>query len=172
MSTNQNTDGHHEDLSGPDAVAKIREIVGQAKNCFFCTATPPGVAGGARPMNVREVDDDGNLWFLSARESHHNAEIARDPSVSLYFQGSPHSDFLALTGPATITTDQARIEQLWDSAAEAWFTEGVTDPRITVIKVEPADGYYWDTKHSHFVAGIKMLFGSPMSDAVSGKVKV
>ena len=28
------------------------------------------------------------------------------------------------------------------------------DPRITVIKVTPSDGYYWDTKHGNAVAGI------------------
>ena len=43
---------------------------------------------GTRPMGVQNVDDDGNLWFLSANDSHKNGELARDPSVKLYFQGS------------------------------------------------------------------------------------
>ena len=51
-------------------------------------------------MNVRQVDDQGNLCFLSANHSHKNNELAVDASVKLYFQGSPHSDFLPLTGHA------------------------------------------------------------------------
>src|SRR5262245_17955852 len=84
---------NREDLRGREAVAKIRELVEKAKNCFFCTAPATGDTGGARPMNVRKVDDDANLWFLSAADSCQNRELAADPSVRLYFQGSPHSDF-------------------------------------------------------------------------------
>ena len=167
---------NREDLCGPKAVEKIREIVRRAQNCFFCTATAAGGAGAARPMNVRQVDDDGNLWFLSAADSHQNAEIAADPAVRLYFQGSPHSDFMQLDGRATVSTDKAKIAELWTPVAKTWFTGGQDDPRITVVKVAPADGYYWDTKHGDTVAGVKMLIGAALGttldDSVEGTLKV
>jgi general stress protein 26 len=65
-------------------------------------------------MNVRKVGDDGSLWFLSASDSRKNAELQKNPVVELFFQGSPHSDFLQLTGFATIMTDRKRIKELWD----------------------------------------------------------
>lgn len=50
------------------------------------------------------------------------------------------------------------------------------DPRITVIKVEPTGGYYWDNKHGNAVAGVKMLIGAAlrktMDDSIQGQVKV
>jgi hypothetical protein len=50
------------------------------------------------------------------------------------------------------------------------------DPRITVIKVAPADGYYWDTKHNMAVAGVKMLIGAAigktLDDSIEGRLKV
>jgi hypothetical protein len=59
---------------------------------------------------------------------------------------------------------------------ETWFTEGKDDPRITVIKVTPTEGYYWDTKHGMAVAGAKMLIGAvlrkTMDDSVQGKLGV
>ncbi len=176
-SINQNQSGeHHQDLQGPKAVAKIQELVGIAKTCFFCTVVPAGAATGVRPMNVRTVDDQGNLWFLSANDSHQNQELARDPSVRLYFQGSPHSDFLLLNGRATVSTDRAKIAELWEPVLKTWFTGGIDDPRITVIRVTPTDGYYWDTKHGGFVAGIKMLVGAAvgktMDDSIEGKLRV
>jgi len=167
---------NHEDLRSRDAIAQIKAVVKQSENCFFCTAVAVGPSGGARPMNVRQVDDDGNLWFLSASDSHKNAELARDPRVTLYFQGSAHSDFLHLAGRATVTTNKAKIKELWEPILKTWFTEGVDDPRITVIKVAPADGYYWDTKHGNAVAGIKMLIGvaigKTLDDSIEGKLKV
>lgn len=166
-------------LAGVDAVAKIREIVAAAENCFFCTAScgseddeePPT----ARPMNVRSVDDAGRLWFLSASDSHKNAQLAQDPHVTLFFHGSTHADFLQLRGLATVSTDRRRIESLWSPVLKTWFTEGVTDPRITVIQVAPTSGYYWDTKHGRVVAGIKMLIGAALGttldDSVEGTVR-
>lgn len=127
-------------------------------------------------MSVQDVDDEGNLWFLSADDSHKNLEISADPLVKLYFQGSQHSDFLYLDGIATISRDKQKIEELWEFVLTTWFTEGIEDPRITVIKVAPIDGYYWDTKHGNAIAGIKMLFGAimhkTMDDSIEGKVQV
>lgn len=127
-------------------------------------------------MNVRKIDEQGNLWFLSSVDSHKNHEIADNAHVRLYFQGSPHSDFLVLDGLATISTDKAKIKELWEPTIGTWFTEGVDDPRITVIKVAPTEGYYWDTKHGNMVAGLKILVGSvigkTLDDSIEGKLRV
>jgi general stress protein 26 len=176
-SINQNQpETNHADLSGAEAVEQIKAIVKKAQSCFFCTAlTAPGSIG-ARPMSVQQVDDAGNLWFLSADDSHKNAELERDPSVTLYFQGSPHSDFLVLHGRATLSRDKAKIKELWEFVVKTWFTAGVDDPRITVIKVAPTNGYYWDTKHGTAVAGVKMLIGAAigktLDDSIEGELRV
>jgi len=167
---------NYEDLQGQEAVKKIKEMVEQAENCFFCSSVATGASNGDRPMNVRKVDDEGNLWFLSASDSRKNQELALDPHVKLYFQGSKHADFMQLNGEAAISRDREKIEELWSKLVETWFTEGRDDPRITVIKVTPTEGYYWDTKHGMAVAGVKMLIGAvlrkTMDDSVQGKLDV
>lgn len=172
----QQSEDNMEHLRDRPAVEKIKEIVKKAQSCFFCTAARTGTSSGARPMNVRQVDEEGNLWFLSASDSHKNLELTLDPTVTLYFQGSPHSDFLHLTGKATVSRDRAKIEELWEPVIQTWFTEGKDDPRITVIQVAPHEGYYWDTKHGTAVAGVKMLLGAmlrkTMDDSVEGTVSV
>jgi general stress protein 26 len=160
---------NHEDLQGPKAVAKIRELVDKAETCFFRT-------DGARPMNVRRVDDRGRLWFLAANDAHWVQEMGAGGPAELFFQGSPHSDFLHLGGRATLSRDKARIEELWDPTLNTWFTEGQDDPRITVIAFEPTEGYYWDHKHGGLVAGVKMLIGAAvgktLDDTIEGKIQV
>jgi general stress protein 26 len=164
-----------DDLVADAAIAKIRELVDRAKTCFFCTATAAGSSAGVRPMSVQQLDDEGNLWFLSADDSHKNLELAQEPTVRLFFQGSPHSDFLFLEGRATILRDRAKVEELWEPVVRTWFTGGQDDPRITIIKVEPSHGYYWDTRHGTAVAGIKMLIGAAlrrtMDDSVEGTLE-
>jgi general stress protein 26 len=176
-SINRNQPEHnHQDLCGRDAVAKIRELVEKAPNCFFCTGVHTSDSVGARPMNVRKIDDEGNLWFLSALDSHKNVELHDDPFVTLYFQGSPHSDFMQLRGRATISRERAKIKELWEPILTNWFTEGVDDPRISVIWVAPTEGYYWDTKHGGMVAGVKMLIGAALGktldDSIEGRLDV
>jgi len=53
-----------------------------------------------------------------------------------------------LHGKASISRDKEKIKQLWEPVVKTWFTEGVDDPRITVIRVTPNEGYYWTTKHA------------------------
>jgi general stress protein 26 len=178
-SINKNQPEHnHANLSAHDAVKKIKALVDNAETCFLCTNKDmlSSESSGTRPMAVREVDDQGNLWFLSAIDSHQNREIEKDPSVKLYFQGSAHSDFLYINGEASISTDHARIKELWSPVLKTWFTDGIDDPRITVIKVTPIEGYYWDTKHGNAVAGIKMLIGAAigktLDDSIEGTLHV
>ncbi|MDX2003476.1 MAG: pyridoxamine 5'-phosphate oxidase family protein [Chitinophagales bacterium] len=171
----QQPEDNQKDLVSQEAIDKIKELSGKAKTCFFCTITAEQKFE-TRPMAVQEVDDQGNLWFLSAIDSHKNQEIQRHDTVTLLFQGSAHSDFLSLTGPAEISRDKEKIKQLWQPLAKTWFTEGQDDPRITVIKVTPEKGYYWDTKHNQAIAFAKQLIGAAigktLDDSVEGQIKV
>jgi general stress protein 26 len=167
---------NHRDLAGAPAIKQLKDIVDSAETCFFVTTTYSGASSGARPMSVREVDEQGSLWFLMASDSHTVAEIAIDPAVTLFVQGSAHSEFLHLKGHATVSADKARIKELWNPVYKTWFTEGEDDPRINVVKVVLADAYYWDNKHGDAVAGIKMMIGAvigkTLDDSIEGKLRV
>ena len=164
---------NHKDLQGNEAAEKIKELANK-NTCFFCTGIETGKEVTVRPMAVQKVDGEGNLWFLSAKDSHKNQDISRDPKVQLLFQGSSHSDFLTIYGKATISTDKAIIKELWEPLAKAWFTEGVDDPRITVIKVSADSGYYWDNKHGNAISLIKIaagaIMGKTMDDSIEGNL--
>jgi general stress protein 26 len=172
----QQPEENHQDLIGSEAGKKIKELVDQSNTCYFCTKLTAGEPLKTRPMSVQKVDEAGNLWFLSANDSHKNADIAVDNHVQLLFQGSQHSDFLSLYGVATISTDKQLIKELWEPILKTWFTEGVDDPRITVIKVDAEQGYYWDTKHGNAVAFLKMaagaVLGKTLDDSIEGKLAV
>lgn len=167
---------NYEDLFGSEGIEKIKELVDKNGICFFCTNIQTGKGFSTRPMSVQKTDDDGNLWFLSANDSNHIAEITEDAAVQLLFKGSDYSDFLTLYGKASISKNKDKIKQLWKPILKTWFTEGEDDPRIAVIKVTPTDGYYWDTKHNMLVGMVKRLVGAAvgktMDDSIEGQIKV
>ena len=93
------------DLRGAKAVEKMKQLVDKAKTLLLLHW---------RPMSVQEVDEQGNLWFLSGDDSHENEELSRDPSVRPHFQGSAHSGFLTINGTASVSRDKAGIKELWE----------------------------------------------------------
>jgi len=172
----QQPEENYKELEGAEAKKKIKELAENAKSCFFCTNHAPGKSFATRPMSVQKVDDNGNFWFLSANDSQKNDELLSDPSVQLLFQGSSYSNFLNIYGKASVSQDKQKIKELWNPELKVWFTEGVDDPRISVIKVEPTEGYYWDNKHGQAIAFIKRLagaaIGKTIDDSIEGKLKV
>ncbi|SFC97944.1 pyridoxamine 5'-phosphate oxidase family protein [Massilia yuzhufengensis] len=159
------------DLSGPEAVQRLKDIVDDADTCFFVTQGGIGPNRGMRPMSVREADDSGQLWFLSASDSHKNKELAANPAVKLYFQRGSHSGFLEVEGYADVLTDRERIHELWNFMLKTWFTEGEDDPRVTVIRFIPRRGYYWDNKHGDAVAGAKVMVGAVIGKTLDDSIE-
>lgn len=163
------------DLSGSEALKKIKELAEKAGSCFFCTDIEQGHPFSTRPMAAEKIDDEGNFWFLSASDSNKNLEVKEEPVAQLLFQGSAHSDFMSLYGKVEISRDPSKIDELWDPMMKTWFTEGKSDPRITVLKFSPTEGYYWDTKHGMAVALLKRIAGAiqgkTLDDSVEGNIR-
>lgn len=173
-STPSEADTHTEqDLSGPAAAQKIADMVKSGNSCFFCTLSLSSQLH-ARPMTVTEVEGDGALWFFTEVDSLKNIELDRDPRVTLFFKEGDNSGHLKLDGTATVVTDPATIHRLWTPMMRAWFTEGENDPRISLLRVDPISGEYWDNRHGAAIAGIKMLFGAivgkRVDEGVHGKL--
>lgn len=170
----QPTDEHVKTLQGTEALEKLRALATKAENCFFCTNIKTGLPVSIRPMNVLEVDDEGNLWFMSMKDSTKNKEIALDPFTHVLFQESTNSGFLNIYGITEISTDQAKIDQLWKPLLKVWFQGGKDDANITLLKVVPTNVYYWDNKHGDVVAFAKMaasvITGKTMDDSVEGNL--
>lgn len=162
------------DLEGKKALEKVKELAEGAETCFFCTSIKTGLPVSVRPMALQQVDDEGNVWFMSAKDSQKNEEIAKDPFVHLMFAKNKHAGFLNLYGVAEISFDQAKIDELWTPSTKVWFTEGKEDPRISLIKVTPTQGHYWDTKNGAVIALAKMAFslvsGKTFDDGVEGAI--
>ncbi len=165
--------GDHKDLTENLAADKIKELAESIKTCMFCTYDSYRLQ--SRPMSVQKVDDLGRLWFLSDRNSTHNAEITMNPQVELFFS-EPHDKFLTIHGTATISYDRETIKELYDPIVKVWMPGGEDDPNLSVITVTPEDGYYWNNKNGKIVAIAKMtaafVTGKVMDDGIEGNLKL
>src|ERR1700743_2022707 len=106
----QAAEENRDHLHGAEAISKIKELGEKTRTCFFSTDLKAARAAATRPMSVQHIDDQGHLWFLSADDSHKNAEITKDKQVQILFMGSAHSDFMTLSGNAKISKDKKKIK--------------------------------------------------------------
>ena len=164
-----------ENLKSNEAIDKLKSLIDNNKTAIFCTELTK-LPITSRPMAVQEVDDEGNLWFISSATSNKNFEIKKDDDVQLFFSNSSSSQFLSFYGHATIYNDEEKIEELWNPIAKAWFEDGKDDVKVTIIKVSPSNVYYWDTKDGKIISLIKMagaaLLGTKPDIGVEGKLKI
>jgi general stress protein 26 len=166
--------GTVKNLLNDEAIEKIKELANR-KICLFCTHDNGEIT--SRPMDTQGIDDDGSMWFFSRRSSHKNDQISQDNKVYLMYMDTGKQHYLSLSGTAEIVNDRAKVEELWDPMVKAWFEGGKDDPELTLIRVNPEDGHYWDTKNGKLVSLIKVavaaITGNQDKDgSLEGSLKV
>lgn len=165
--------GDTKSLYDQAAIDKIKELA-DGKMCLFCTYEDGQIV--SRPMSTQGVDEDGTMWFFSRKDSEKNDQINEDDTVHLMYMDTGKQQYLSLSGRASIVADKQKTEELWNPVAKAWFEKGKDDPALSLLRVTPQDGHYWDTKSGKLISFIKIavaaLTGKQMDGGVDGDLKV
>lgn len=143
-------------LEHNQTIEKLKEMVKQSPIAMFCTDLSE-VPFSACPMSTQQVEDDGTMWFISNIISRHTSHIEQDGRVQLVFTNHGSSSYLTIYGTAEVHFNRAKLDEIWTPLAKAWFPEGKEDPDLTLIRVKPSEGYYWDTKSGKMVSFLKMI---------------
>lgn len=120
---------------------RFQDILSDFDNAMLTTIGGDG-RPRSRPMRVAEVTDKAELWFVTNRLSDKVAEIQSNSVVAITMQSN--LKFLSLTGTARIVDDQSQIKKLWSDSWKIWFPDGHEDPSLTLLKIAPEEGEYWD----------------------------
>lgn len=127
--------------SQSDDSAKIIELMRKDHTVMVSTVLESGSIQ-SRPMTVQKVEDDGTLWFFARDDGPFAEQLSAHPQVNVAFAGSGH--WVSLAGNARLEHNRARIDELWDSATDAFFPDGKQTPGLTLIAVIPDSAEYWD----------------------------
>lgn len=164
-----------QNLAGKDAIVKLKELAESARICMFTTYTSQ-VPMPSRPMALQAVEEDGKMYFFSAKDSDKNKEIQKNPQVQLFFANTGSSEYLNVFGEVIISNDRAKIKELWSLWAKAWFQDGPEDEKLSLLIFTPKKCEYWDTKHNKMVQLLKIatsiITGKTMDDGIEGELKI
>ncbi len=162
-------------LSGPEGVQKINDLVKDIRIAMMTTVAPDG-SFDSRPMATQQSSFYGDVWFLTRAESGKVAEIRDDSHVSLLYSDPDSSKFVSAKGRAYLSKDRAKIQELWNPMYKAWFPEGQDDPSITVLRVNISEAQYWEASSSKLLRGLKYVAAAATGGAIdlgeTGKITV
>jgi general stress protein 26 len=125
----------------------LREKIKDVRFGMFTTLDPDGKLS-SRPMTSQQVDDQGQIWFFTSDVSDFVRHLPEHPRVNVSFSDPEDSLYVSISGNAELTRDRAKIDELWNPLAAAWFDGGKDDPHLALIRVHIDSAEYWDTHSS------------------------
>lgn len=142
---------------------KVHDILEHFDTVMLVTTAPDGQSH-ARPMQVAELEPDGDVWLISSAAASQAEEVAHDASVLLVCQ-EKSTQFLALRGRARLVDDRQRLRRIWKETFQTWFPDGPETPDLTLIAIEPVSAEYWDNtgvnRLKQLWESAKVLAGEP-----------
>lgn len=136
-----------------DAHATLVDLLEDMPIGMLTTYGPDGPR--SLPMARQEVDAGDRLWFITGRDTRHVAALEAESRASMTF--SARDSWVALDGHAHVVEDQARLEELWTTVAEAWMPEGPQDPNAVLLRFDIDAGEYWDTPGSRVASALSFV---------------
>ena len=137
----------------------------------FVMLTSIGVGDQGRlhshPMTPQEVVDDGSVWFFLDATSEQANNVTAEKRVNLAFVDA--STWLSLAGHASLHRDQARIDELWNPAVEAWFPDGKDSEKVVLLLVEPDSAEYWDSPGGRVATALAFVKSKVTGDQPRGE---
>jgi general stress protein 26 len=145
----------------PNQIEKIKELVSRSRVCMLGTSEDGFMK--FRPMSHVDIDDEGKIWFFTSKDSWKAEDIQRNPSVQLIYINESDSIYLTMECTAHLIFDPQRMKELFTPFVKAWFPNGLKDPSLALLSVQPMGIEYWANDDSKILTYIKML-----SSAVTG----
>lgn len=145
---------------------QLRELLEGCRLVALTTAASDGLLR-SRPVILLEMDAEARLWFFVSASSDWVADLepAVPANVTVAVTTADDSGlWVSVSGRISVVTDPARVEQLWTSAAEAFFI-GPLDPDLRLICQAADSADYWDTKGvSRYIEMAKAMDEAPSAD--------
>lgn len=162
-------------MSNPEqstaGIRSVDELIDRFDTAMLVTEALDGELRG-RPMMIAEHRSGGYLWFATPATGQKLEEVLNKPQVAVIMQSGGR--YLSLSGEARLETEDGRLDELWSPAWKLWFPEGVEDPDLCLIRIEPQKAEYWDQPGAERVellwkAGKALFGGQNEADAQLGE---
>lgn len=124
--------------SHKEAVETVRKLIKGIDMAMLTTISEEGLV--SRPMKTQEVEFDGDLWFLTKKDTSKFGEILHDPRVNVVYADK---SYVSIRGLAKIVDDVSKKKEFWNAGYEAFLKTSYDDPDVILIQVHAEAAEYW-----------------------------
>lgn len=134
-------------MAEPDRENEIKKLAELMKGIKFAMLTTVEEDGSlhSRPMSAQAVEFDGDLWFFTRVSSPKVWESQQHRQVNVAFADPEKSKFISASGVAMLIRDREKMKELWSPVLKVFFSEGIDDPDLALLKVTVNWAEYWDS---------------------------
>ena len=150
------TETHTQDMTGPEAIARVKELVEDIDFTMLTTRDAAGSLMG-RPMSTRQMDEKGDIWFFTLADSEKVDEAEADQDVGLSYLDAKGHRYVSVAGRARTVDDRTKMAELYTPSLDIWFEAGLQTPGITLLRVTPVECEFWEPRHGKLVTAAGML---------------
>lgn len=123
-----------------EAVETVKKLIDKIETAMLTTISAEGLV--SRPMQTQDIEFDGDLWFLTSKETEKYQELLKNPSVNVAYVDK---SYVSIRGTAELVEDIERKKELWSPRYEAYLGTTYEDPKVVLIKVNTEAAEYWET---------------------------
>ena len=100
----------------------------------------------AVPMS-HYVEDDAApvIWFITAKGTDLGKAAMTGADAQYIVMSSDEGLYARVDGRLSMSTDPAKLDQVWNAVASAWFDGGERDPDVELMRFDLAEGEIWAT---------------------------
>jgi general stress protein 26 len=130
------------ETSTRESIDRVWELMKSMPICMLTSWT--GSELHSRPLGAYVRQEENRIYFLTDVRAQKDDEVAKYPKVNLGFADTGSQKYVALSGTAQVSSDRAKIKELFGTPAKAWW-DSPDDPNIRVLVVTPDKAEYWDS---------------------------
>jgi Uncharacterized stress protein (general stress protein 26) len=147
----------HPSSDNREAIEKVRDLIKGIDTAMLTTVSEEGLV--SRPMKTQDVEFDGDLWFLTKKDTGKFHELLRNRQVNVAYAGK---SFVSVRGEAELIESPEKIKEFWSPVYGQLLETTPEDPNLVLVKVKAETAEYWD-------AGNKFKMAKFMLRRLTGK---
>jgi general stress protein 26/nucleotide-binding universal stress UspA family protein len=133
-----------------DDMMRLEELIAGFRIAMLTTMTEDGHLH-SRPMIAHAASFDGDLWFFTHAHTHKAEDVDRYHQVNVSYADPDRGRYVSISGKALLVQDRRKMEELWDPVYEDWFSQGLADRDLALLRVSVEGAEYWDSRGSVMV---------------------
>jgi general stress protein 26/nucleotide-binding universal stress UspA family protein len=133
-----------------DDTPRLEELIAGFRIAMLTTITEDGHLH-SRPMIAHSAGFDGDLWFFTHAHTHKAEDVDRYHRVNVSYVDPDRDRYISISGRALLVQDRRKMEELWDPVYEGWFSQGLADRDLALLRVTIENAEYWDRRGSVMV---------------------